>query len=132
MGALEHALGFKFGAAEDDVGLLLGGALDFLGHPLGGDHGFFERFFSGPVVLEEALHGALVFAEVVVLPNELFHLGGDEIQEGVDFGLVEASPEAGAETLLLDVKRSEGHGGTIRSHVSPAKKTTADFRRGPR
>ncbi len=121
LGALENALGIEFGAAEDDVGFLLGATLDLVGDALRGDHGFFEGFFAAAVVLDEASRRALVFTQLVVLARELFHFTSDEVQERIDLGLVETAAETGAKTLLLDVKRCEAHGGTIWSHMAPAK-----------
>lgn len=109
LGPFDHAFSVKFSSSDDDVGFLLGGAFDFFGHLLGGDHRILEGILTAAIVLKQASSGTLVLAQVVVVAHELFHLGGDEVQECVYLGLVEATAEAAAETLLLDVERSQAH-----------------------
>ncbi len=109
LGPFDHSFGVELSAPDDDVGFLVGGAFDFFGHLLGGDHCLLEGILAAAIVLEQPSRGTLVLAQVVVVADELFHLGGDEVQKSVDLGLVEATAEAAAETLLLDVERSQAH-----------------------
>src|SRR6185312_2237526 len=115
--AIEQQLRTAFGVAHDAVGFLLRGALQIFRQLLRGHERRSQVLLVLAMFGEHGFHAREVLPQAVGLTQGLLVVVGDGGQERRDLDPVE-TPEAGVETLLTKVKRTDIHAVNLRLHLS--------------